>query len=277
MKHVVSFSTGLSSAITVERVIERYGRENTIIVFMDTKIEDDDNYRFMDDCRSRWGEIIVLADGRDPYQVARDAQIIPNNKIAPCTFALKIKLFVRYVESIKDEFVIHIGYDYSEVHRCEATTRNYGARGWKVDYPLLWKPIEFRPYSQVCRDDWGIEPPRMYAMGYSHANCGGKCVKQGWGDWLRTLINFPERYAAAEQWECEMRNHPVRKDYAILKDQSGGMVRPKTLESLRLDYEARNNAQMSLTSFDAESVCFTCGVGDMFDSAPFAARRSDNK
>ncbi|MCO5207651.1 MAG: hypothetical protein M9928_21800 [Anaerolineae bacterium] len=38
MKHIVSFSTGLSSAITVERVLARYGEKDTEIVFMDTPL-----------------------------------------------------------------------------------------------------------------------------------------------------------------------------------------------------------------------------------------------
>lgn len=193
MKHIISFSTGLSSAVTVERVLERYGKGSTEIVFMDTSIEDEDNYRFMADMQKRWPKITVLSDGRDPYQVSKDAQIIPNQKIAPCTFELKIKLFRGYLQRklSGEEITIHIGYDFEELHRCEATEKAYSEFGWSVDFPLLWRPYEMRPYSQVCRQDWGVKPPRMYELGYAHANCGGQCVKQGQGDWLRTLIYFP--------------------------------------------------------------------------------------
>lgn len=267
-QHIVSFSTGLSSAITVERVIARYGVENTHIVFMDTKIEDEDNYRFMNEVKKRWPKITVLAEGRTPYEVAKDAQIIPNNRIAPCTFKLKIELFRKWVERFRGDVTkqypnatIHIGYDFTEVHRCKATSNAYNRLGWMVDYPLLWKPYEFRDYSVVSRDDWGIEPPRMYVMGYSHANCGGRCVKQGQGDWLRTLINFPERYAEAENWENTMRNHPVRKDYAIMKEVKGGVAYPLTLSQLRRRYEADKEIQPSLLDLDAP--CVVCGIGDM--------------
>jgi hypothetical protein len=262
LKHIISFSTGLSSALTVERVINRYGKSAVEIVFMDTKIEDGDNYRFMDDCRRRWNmPITTLAEGRTPYQVFADQSIIANQKIAPCTFRLKIEPFVAYLETISDPVTIHIGYDFSEIHRCEATTKNYNARGWDVDYPLLWKPIEYRKYADVVRYDWCIEPPRMYALGYTHANCGGVCVKQGQGDWLRTLINYPERYAEIENWETAMRDHPVRKNYAIDRDQSGGNVSPLPLTELRERYEA--SLGIDLCELDTESACVSCGVGDL--------------
>lgn len=269
MIHAVSFSTGLSSALTVERVLQRYGRAAVEIVFMDTTIEDDDNYRFLADMRARWLNVYgyegvtVLCDGRDPYQVAKDEHIIPNQKLAPCTYRLKIELFTAWMKQRfgDNSATVHIGYDFSEVDRCEATRRNYEQYGWGVDFPLLWRPYEFRPYSQVCREDWHVEPPRMYGMGYSHANCGGRCVKQGTGDWIRTLINFPARYAAAEQWEREMRDHPKRQNYAILRDQSGGKVTPKPLETLRLDYEAGQVDQLSLLDYHAP--CVHCGVGDL--------------
>lgn len=260
--NIVSFSTGLSSAITVERVLARYGEKQTRIVFMDTTIEDDDNYRFMDDCRKRWPEITVLCDGRDPYQVAADKSIIPNQKIAPCTFKLKIDVFRKWLQENFTAATVHIGYDFTEVHRVKRTREAYESNGWGVDFPLLWKPYEMRPYTDIVRNDWGIEPPRMYALGYSHANCGGVCVKQGKGDWLRTLINFPDRYAEAEQWEQEMRKHPKRKNYAILRDQSGGRVTPLTLTEFREKHQASTNQSSMFAMFDSESPCVHCGVGD---------------
>lgn len=263
MTHIISFSTGLSSAICVERVYQKYGAESMRVVFMDTLIEDDDNYRFKAEMYERWRgmgiNIVDLVEGREPYQVAKDVQFIPNQKAAPCTFKLKIEPFVSYLESLEDDVTIHIGFDYSEIHRCKATKKNYEARGWSVDFPLLWKPYELRQYTQVSREDWNIEPPRMYGMGYSHANCGGLCVKQGQGDWLRTLINFPKRYAQIEQWETEMRDHPVRKNYSIVRDQSNGTVKPMTLTELRERHQDTPQARFDF----GNNGCVQCGVGDL--------------
>jgi hypothetical protein len=257
MKHIVSFSTGLSSAITSVRVLEKY--PDAELVFMDTKFEDSDNYRFMDDFEKKFGvEITMIVEGRTPYEVSRAQHVIPNSRVAPCTRRLKTEPFQKYLKTLNDEVTIYIGYDFSEVHRCEATTRNYGELGYAVDYPLLWKPIETRRYSDVVRNDWGIEPPRMYQMGYTHANCGGRCVKQGQGDWIRTLINFSYRFGEIESWEKSMRKNETNKDYAILKHQTPEGTKPLTLEELRKRYEREHNDPVL---FDMESACVVCGIG----------------
>lgn len=270
-KHVVSFSTGLSSALAVERVLQRYDHDNIIIVAMDTKAEDKDNWRFAWECQARWGKkIIVLSDGRTPRQVAEDHHILPNQKIAPCTFELKINVFRSWLETqdFRNGVTVHIGYDIFEAHRCEATRKNYEAEGWQVDFPLLWKPIEHRPYTQAVRNDWGVEPPRTYEMGFTHANCLGDtlCFKAGQGDAIRTLINFPDRYKKAEDWEQVMRDHPVRKNYAILRGQSNGKVKPLTLKELRERVEAKKDIQPMLIDLDRQSsACISCGVGDLIE------------
>lgn len=266
MRHIASFSTGLSSAVMVERLLARYGKDAVTVVCMDTMIEDDDNYRFAGDMQVRWGvDFVWLREGRDPYTVSHSQNVIPNQKLAPCTFRLKIEPFRSYLAALAGPLTIHIGYDFTEVHRCEATTRNYEALGYSVDYPLLWKPYEFRPYAQVAREEWGIEPPRMYGMGYTHANCGGRCVKQGKGDWLRTLVNFPDRYAEAEAWEREMRRNTTNADYALLRDQKNREVRPMTLEALRLKHEA--GLSLPLLKLDQQAACLYCGAGDLVVTA----------
>ena len=256
MNHIVSFSTGLSSALTAVRVLEKY--PEATLVFMDTNFEDEDNYRFMSDFENKFGvKITKLAEGRNPYEVSRDEHVIPSNFLAPCTFRLKIQVFKKWLLT-QGESTIYIGFDFSEIHRCNSTTKNYEREGYTVDYPLLWKPIETRRYTDVVRSDWGIEPPRMYQIGYTHANCGGRCVKQGQGDWIRTLINFPERYAEIEAWESEMRKNEINAKYALLKSQTKEGRQPLTLTELRERYEREHNDPVL---FDMESSCVVCGIG----------------
>lgn len=233
MMHVVSFSTGLSSALTAERVFQRFGAEDVWIVFCDTTVEDEDNYRFQEEIYARWREVygaqnfVTLRDGRTPLEVAEDRNILPNQRRAPCTYQLKIKPFVQWLrEQDEEEITIYIGFDYEEQHRCGPVSENYEKAGFAVDFPLLWKPIEFRPYPEVCKEEWGLEPPRMYEFGYTHANCGGCCVKQGMGDWARTLIRFPERYERYEAWERWRREDARFEEYAFLRDFRGGDVTP---------------------------------------------------
>jgi 3'-phosphoadenosine 5'-phosphosulfate sulfotransferase (PAPS reductase)/FAD synthetase len=261
MIHIGSISSGLSSAIACDRLLKKY--PDAVLVFEDVLFEDEDNYRFLKDCKKRWNKIIVqLCDGRNPYEVSRAERVIPTSLLAPCSFRLKMDIFKAWLKTLPDqEITIHIGFDFTEMERMDGSRKGYAEMGYQVDFPLEWKPIEFRPYSQVVKEDWGIEPPRMYKMGYTHANCGGRCCKQGQGDWIRTLINFPERYAEIEQWEREMRQLSEKHSHrAILKRMNGGIAQELTLEQLRLEYEAVDG-RMDLCSMDEQSPCVVCGIG----------------
>lgn len=330
-KHIVSLSSGMSSAIVGELVIRKYGIENCIFCFMDTTIEDEDNYRFLDEYTKKMrlfgdgqsiidllptrnedykrierkvtrqtniggilNNVVCMTEGRTPYQVAEDRKIIPNSKIAPCTFILKINPFRYYlydlsrgndIQSWKNQktklpserfkrkekdastivqpITVHIGFDFSEIHRCKATTKSYTAIGYGIDYPLLWKPYITQDYKSYIEQNWGIEAPLTYKYGFSHANClgdsttGGGCVKQGVSDWVRLFVNFPERFEIVNEWEKMMKKDPSMSHYAISKVMVNGEIISKPLEQIKQDYLDDIGDQMSLFNLN----CLNCGVG----------------
>lgn len=234
MHYIVSLSGGVASAVAADRAIERYGRENVTLWFSDVLWEDEDNYRFLVDCMRRWGgELVTYRDGRTPLQVAEDKQIIPNQRIAPCSLELKIKPFVKFLHTSPKPATVLLGLDWKEQHRMARPKANYEAiDGVTVDYPLMWKPIIYMPYQEIVRS-WGIAPPRMYAAGFSHANCGGRCVKQGVGDWNRLYFWEPARFAEVRDWEQAQRaKGGARATYAICRDSTGGDVKPLTLAQI---------------------------------------------
>ena len=55
MKHIVSLSGGTASAVAADRVLKRYGAEDTTLWFADTSWEDEDLYRFLKDLEAYWG------------------------------------------------------------------------------------------------------------------------------------------------------------------------------------------------------------------------------
>ena len=101
MKHIVSLSGGTASAVAAHRVIERYGAENTVLWFADTKWEDEDLYRFLDDLE-KFFQIPIqrYVDGRTPLEVAEQRKLIPNNRMAPCSLELKVYPFSKFVKQL---------------------------------------------------------------------------------------------------------------------------------------------------------------------------------
>lgn len=222
MKHVVFFSSGVASYITALRVVERYGAENTTLVFADTLIEDEDNYRFLIEAAEDVGaELVHLKDGRDPWQVFDDEKHLGTSRFAFCSKALKIDTSRKYLESLDHMPTLHMGIDWTEEHRKPAITK--GWHPYEVDYPLCWEPwLDRANYFEIC-EERGIKPPRLYELGFSHANCGGFCVKAGHTAFLHLLKTFPERYAYHEEQEAKWREK-YRDTIAILR--SRGVASP---------------------------------------------------
>lgn len=251
MQYINSISTGVASAVSADRAIARYGRANNILWVADTRWEDEDNWRFMTECMQRWGGTEVYhADGRNPLEVASDKKIIPNQRIAPCSLILKIKPFVAFLEAIPKPVTVLLGLDWKEQHRMARPKASYEAiPGVTVDYPLMWKPLIYVPYQEVVRE-WGIEPPRMYAAGFSHANCGGRCVKQGVGDWNRLRLWNYARFAEVRDWEQAQRaKGGARATYAICRDSAGGDVKPLTLLEIEQRAQPSDDAPSSEDMF----------------------------
>ena len=220
MKHIVSLSGGTASAICADLVMKKYGRDNVTLFFMDTNWEDEDLHRFLNDLESYWEkEIVKVKDGRTPLQVGEDVKFILNSRVRQCSFQLKIKPFTNMIKKHEKPVTVHLGLDWSEEHRMAAPKKQYEEiEGVSVDYPLIWKPLIKKKYSEVV-ESWGIEIPRLYKLGFPHNNCGGRCVAQGKKEWRRLKNIFPERFEEVADWEQMMKETlPTAKDKSILKN-----------------------------------------------------------
>ncbi|WP_257469128.1 MULTISPECIES: hypothetical protein [unclassified Bacillus (in: firmicutes)] len=138
-----------------------------------------------------------------------------------------------------------------------------GIRSFYAHFPL--EPIETRfPLIETLREDidakgiiqyeWGIKLPRMYTAaieaaklednilarklvkkginGFSHANCGGRCVRGGFQHYATLYAIWPEQYKEQEDMENRFREH-FKKDVSILKKNG----RPYTLKQYREDMD----------------------------------------
>jgi hypothetical protein len=237
IKHLVMFSGGICSWATAKRVVERHGKDGVTLLFADTKMEDEDLYRFLDEAAANVGvPLVKIADGRTPWEVMKKERMIGNSRIDPCSKILKRNLLNRWVADhcAPDETVVHVGLLWDEQFRL--TKLQARTKPWRYEAVMTEKPW-------VSKDDMfrllkleGIEPPRLYAMGFAHNNCGGFCVKAGQAHFANLLRVMPERYAFHEAKEEEMRT--LVGDHSIMKDPRNGKKVPLTLREFRLRIEA---------------------------------------
>lgn len=237
MKHIVFFSGGIGSWMTVKRVIEEYGKENTILLFTDTKMEDEDLYRFLEDTEKYFGiKITNISDGRDVWEVFKDVRLIGNSRIAPCSHILKQKIAKKWIENNfkPDECCLYLGIDWTESHRTISPTKNWAP--YKVGFPMCEEPYVSKEEMLEELKKAGIKRPRLYKWA-SHNNCGGFCVRAGQGHFINLLKNMPERYDYHEKKEQEMRDYLKRDDVSILTRTKNGVKQNLTLKQLRKEYE----------------------------------------
>ncbi|MFF1693060.1 hypothetical protein ACFVXC_05460 [Streptomyces sp. NPDC058257] len=246
MKHVIQFSGGLGSFGAALRVAEKHGTSSMTLLIADTKAEDEDLWRFADDVSRLLGvPLTKVADGRDPWQVFRDQRFLGNDRITPCTTWLKQKpcrAWMKEHAPIGDS-IVYIGIEKTKRDRARipAIARNW--RPWRVQFPLCnrWEPELSKEASKARLMDlsrwYGIEPPRLYALGYEHNNCAGLCVRAGQKQWKLTLDVQPEKFAYAEGQEQAIRDL-LGKPVSMLRQTRQGITRPLPLSELRRQHQA---------------------------------------
>lgn len=246
MQRIVMFSGGAGSWATAKRVKERYPSDPLVLVFADTKAEDPDLYRFLQDSAANLdARLVWLQDGRDLWQVFRDKRFIGNSRLANCSHLLKQKPAREWLEANvqPDDAVIYVGIDWTETHRLASIVEAY--KPYRAEAPLTEPPFMDKAAVLEWMRREGIEPPRLYALGFAHNNCGGFCVRAGQAQFKRLLEVFPERYAYHEAQEEAMRQM-LDRDVSILSEQQQGQKVPLTLRSFR----ERQESQPGL--FDAD-------------------------
>lgn len=238
-KHIyVLFSGGIGSTLTAY-LLKLKGHTNVTLYFTDTKTEDEDLYRFLEESAAFLGyPLIKEADGRDIWQVFKDERLMGNTRIDPCSKILKRKLGAKFRKNIPvDESLFAIGIDPWEEHRFVKAKELF--RPHHLIAPLIDEGIvDKEELWQQFHKESGIKKPRLYNMGFAHNNCGGFCVKAGLAHYANLLKVDRERYLYFENKEAEVYEH-IGKTFPFLTKQKNGLKYRMTLREYR-EYLERN-------------------------------------
>lgn len=225
---IMSTSGGAASATALIKLVKRYGREGVVSVFCDTKTEDADLYRFLDDVDNYLGiKTVKLADGRNIWEVAHHHRMIPNTLYDICSKKLKREVFYKWIRRkyFGVGMRIALGFCAEEYHRAQRLAEFYAREGkHSCLFPLLDTPEMF---AHDCREyitSIGLKLPRLYAYGFDHNNCGGFCFKAGMASLYRLWQQLPERYDWHMEQEAALRAKYNLEGRGFIKRRRYGMV-----------------------------------------------------
>jgi hypothetical protein len=236
--HVVSLSGGVCSFWAAKRVVDKYGPENITLLFADVLMEDPDLYRFNSDLSAYFGIVITrISKEMTPWQLFRKQGMIGNSNSPICSVMLKREPLDEWhrANCMELSTTMYIGIDWTEAHRL-AFLRE-AKPTWRIEAPMCETPRwdKCRMLSELRAI--GIEPPRLYAFGFPHNNCGGFCVKAGHAQFALLLRTKPEDYARHEAEE-ELTRQQVG-DFSVMTDRRGdGKKKPLTMKTFRERIEA---------------------------------------
>ncbi len=174
---VVWFSCGAASAVAAKLTLDQYGDSCDVrIVNNPIKEEDEDNTRFLLNVEEWLGVTIEYAkNNKYPSCSAVDVwdkrQFMSHRNGAPCT--LELKKTARYQFEADNDIDWHVlGFTLEERDRfCKFKKKE------RVNtLPILIDAGLTKADCYKILQEAGVEPPRIYKMGYPNANCIG-CVK----------------------------------------------------------------------------------------------------
>lgn len=174
--------------------VDCYTAENCHLLFTDTKTEDEDLYRFLrQTSKALKVQLTSICDGRNIWEVFNDVKFMGNSRIDPCSKILKRELARKFMDTFfsPNSAILVVGISEDEKHRLKNIRENWNP--YVVEAPLINTPKTREEILDVL-DELKVEPPRLYAMGFPHNNCGGFCVKTGQAQMTMLLNKFPERY-----------------------------------------------------------------------------------
>lgn len=251
MKHVVNLSGGACSFWAAQRVADKFGTENMVLLFADTLIEDPQLYEFNEWTAERFGVPITRVSRElTPWELFRREGLIANNRFPICSVMLKREPLNEWHSQnltprnslFGEPDVIYVGLDWTEINRLNDLRASLPQ--WQIEAPMCeWPPL-WDKQQMLCELEKVLGwIPDAYKQGFPHFNCGKRCVRAGITHFVH-LYNV-DRPAFAE-WENEeietikvLTGRGISSGwFSVLKDRRNGETKPLTLRQLRERIEA---------------------------------------
>ena len=213
MKHIVLFSGGAASSYVAWLVAQEQKREDVILLHTPTYAEHPDADRFRKQVSEYIGiPITESAEGRSMWEMIDDYKALPSQFMPFCTQRLKQAQSEKFYKTLKDDFVLYLGYGPDEWRRVQKQTARFATIGRKAIYPLFERKITNDEVKRIIKEEWKICLPEPYKY-LKHNNCL-PCFKGGKSHFYKVWKYYPSEYWKAVEMENKL-GHTVFKDKSL--------------------------------------------------------------
>lgn len=253
--HICAFSGGAASA-KMSQIVKESINDIPVLLFHDTKTEDEDTYRFAEEVAHYLGLWITHdSDGRDIWEVFKDEGYLGNGRNTMCSRILKQERSMDYLKKLRDageDPILYVGFTSDEWQRAQRVTARYIAEGFEVRFPLIDNRITKDQCHREITECWGIELPRMYEH-YAHANCM-PCIKGKKAYWGLVYMFNNKAWERAVQAESE-HNQTIFTEAGSLTEELDNCLRLAKKYIAKRELQALIDSQEGL--FDTPCECIT--------------------
>lgn len=206
------WSGGVTSAVAIYLAILIFGKDRVRIIFIDTKNEHPDTYRFLSDCEKWYGiKIETLSNEKydSIFDVWKKFKGLNFANGAICSSELKRAVRFDFEKNNNYQFQV-FGFDIDEPKRAKNMKGNYPKSN--SVFPLLFHGYTKKDCIEILQEN-GIEIPITYKEGFLNNNCWRTgCVQGGIGYWQLRRKLYPietHEMAMLEHELTNMKGEPV--------------------------------------------------------------------
>lgn len=173
----VWFSCGGASAVAAKLTLEKYGKDNNVIVLNNPILEEHpDNRRFLRDVE-KWLDIEIIEVKNFKFPNASIIEVFEKRRYmsgiagAPCTSLLKKEARFQFESQNHIDFNV-LGFTVDEWKR----QKRFNEKEDTPSIPILIEALLTKEDCFNILQSEGIKLPEIYSLGFPNANCIG-CVK----------------------------------------------------------------------------------------------------